>query len=155
MKKFLMVCVIAGIMLGCKKENVIQNTQAALTGTWKSNLIIDVVYDTNSNAELSRVNYLHGLGTTITFDGKGSATSKDTDLKVTLIHDYTLRTANNKTYLTTEIVGFDQPTEYEVLGLYDTQLQLQGNVITNYTYRHTDGKDHNVYYQRTEYFTRQ
>ncbi|MFA6087912.1 hypothetical protein [Mucilaginibacter sp.] len=155
MKKLLLFLMLSVAITGCRKDSRTQSTDAALKGTWKSTLIIDVVYDSKTREELTRFNYLHGLGTLITFDGKGSTTSKDTILNISLTNAYTLRTENNNKYLTTRIVNINKDVEYQILGLYDTQLQLKGTIRTNFDFLRNDGKYYNVYYERTEHYTRQ
>lgn len=142
-------------MISCKKENLKGDTEAALKGTWKSSLVTDIAYDTRTKKELSRSSYLNGLGTIVTFDGNGSATSRNDDYNVSLTHSYTVRAENNHRYVNTNLVGFDHVIEYEIIDLFANEMQLKAIVETDKDYNHTDGLNYNVYYERTEYFIKQ
>ncbi|TFF35362.1 hypothetical protein [Mucilaginibacter psychrotolerans] len=153
MNKILLVLIFAGFLTSCKKEDSAPGADALLKGEWKANLTTDVIFDNATGAELTRVSYLHGLETKLTFDGAGSVTSYDTEYGVTLKHAYTLRTEGNRTYLSTQIVGF-APTEYEITALHDPDLQMKGLVISDSPYS-IDGKNYRVHYERTQFFTKQ
>lgn len=153
MNKILLILALAGFLTSCKKEDSGPGTDALLKGEWKTNLTTDVIFDNATGTELTRVSYLHGLETKLTFDGAGSVTSYDTEYKTTLKHAYTLRTENNHTYLSTQIVGFE-PAEYDILALHDPDLQMKGTVISNLPYS-INGKNYRVHYERTQFFTKQ
>lgn len=86
MKKILLFLTFWGFLTSCKKENSGSGTDALLKGQWKANLTTDVIFDNATGTELTRVSYLHGLETKLTFDGAGTLTSYDNEFGVTLKH---------------------------------------------------------------------
>lgn len=153
MKKIFLVIILSGTLFSCKKENAAPSTDASLKGSWKSNLTTDVVFDNATDIELTRVSYLHGLETDLTFDGAGSVTSFDTQYNTSLVHTYSLHSENGRNYISTQIVGIN-PTDYEIVALSGPDLQLKGTIITNSGYS-INGKNYRVHYIRTQYFVKQ
>lgn len=153
MKKIFLMIILSGTLFSCKKESAPPDTNASLKGYWKSNLTTDVIYDNATDIELTRVSYLHGLDTELTFDGSGSVTSFDALYNVSLVHTYSLHSENGHDFINTQIVRLN-PTDYEILTLNGPDLQLKGTIITNSVYS-INGKNYRVHYERTQYFTKQ
>ena len=156
MKRVLFLIMISAALMSCSKEATKPDTAAALKGKWKANLTVDVVFDEATGVELTRTNYLHGLETEITFDGAGSVLSVDNEVQNaqnTLTHSYNVHTKDNRTYLNTQFAGL-MITDYEILLLNTTDLQLKGVIITKSPYSIND-KNYVVYYERTQYFVKQ
>ncbi|TSD67495.1 hypothetical protein FFF34_008915 [Inquilinus sp. KBS0705] len=154
-KKLLSILLLSFVFFGCKKEEDLSlNTERLLTGKWKSTLTMDVIHDMATGNEVDHVNYLHGMGTELTLDGKGTANSYDPAFNNTFTHAYSVRVNNQQQYLTTQLVGLDV-TEYQIIGLDATHMRLKGKVLSNVNVTFPDGKNHLAYYERTEYFEKQ
>ncbi len=101
-----------------------------------------------------QINYKDGQAATVSFDGKSTAVSFDPVSGMTFTNPYTLTTANDTTYMNASLFG-RQHANYKVVLTNANTLVLSGIIAVNVGYTYIDGTDYNVYYYRTEIFTRQ